>query len=504
MSCIPAGSVSIYNDGLNYIRFEWTGGMDDGRKDYFRKNAITIQQVDNTNWWIRENRHTVYLQYADVSTDNPTGHRTLPQLISIIMSWTAVSPEEALGAITGYDSTNKLRISCSYNLFNTQFRYDTQPLLFTQLLTGSATVTHNVNYSAVNLATTSGSSDKAVFQTKEYMPYHAGNDIFIIIGALITSNISTTNNIKRWGYFDDVNDKTGTDIGGCGVFFQLNGTTGVISLNWRKFDSGSQVDISVPQAQWNLDTLDNNSISSNHLDLTKSNLFCFKIQVNGGLIMAGVNINGTVTWAHQFYVSNTIAGPTLFNHSLPVRIESKNTGASSSSTTIVYSASVDLEGSSQIPLNPFNYNMNSNASCPVILENVGDHRPLISISLQPLYCRASIWPRSISVNSETGMMCFWRLILNATGLTPTWTNVGFNSYTRYSTNDQTVTIGTDSVILKSGYLSTYDTLNVSDIFENVGLHCDITGTIPDILTLSVEYVRGAAKVRGSISWQESL
>ena len=147
--------------------------------------------------------------------------------------------------------------------------------------------------------------------------------------------------------------------------------------------------------------------------------------------------------------------------------------------------------------------MYGDLSCPVVLTSSGNHRPIVSIRLNPTLCRASIWPKRLEIDNETGVICLWRLILNPTGLTPTWTDVAHNSFAQYSTNDETVTIGTNSTILASGMVSTNLTQDISDLFSTFGVHANIDGTVPDVLTLSVEYIRGAARCRGLISWQES-
>ena len=51
--------ISIYND-CNWFKFVYTGGDDTGRIDYLIKKNVTMQYVNNNEWWISENGHTQY------------------------------------------------------------------------------------------------------------------------------------------------------------------------------------------------------------------------------------------------------------------------------------------------------------------------------------------------------------------------------------------------------------------------------------------------------------
>jgi len=504
MVCTPAGSVQIFDDG-EFIKFVWTGGDDAGRTDSLLKTNITIQQTNSTDWWIRENNHTIFLKYAEIDSSNPAGPTDLPGLISLIKSWiNSPTNNSNPSSNSGSDSFGRTRVATTLNIFNAQFRYDSQPLLFTSLVAGDATVAFTVNESAVTLSTDTGATDSAIYQSKEYMPYQADCTLFVTIGAILRSTAVQANNTARLGYYDDVNNKDGAaDIGGCGAFFELD-ADGTIHTVLRQFSTGSQVDNSIVQSSWNIDKLDGTGSSGITLDVTKAQIYCFEFQMNAGRVRCGVNINGIVYWAHQFMIANYLSIPTLFNYSLPVRGEMFNSGVAVADYMKIYSCSVDLDGSiTTIPATPFNYVMHSNLTCPVTLTQSGNHRPLLSIRLKPALCRASIWPKRIEIDNETGVICLWRLILNPTGLTPTWTDVANNSFAQYSTNDQTVTVGANSTILASGMVSTYLSQDVSDLFSTFGVHANISGATPDILTLSVEYIRGAAKARGMIHWQES-
>jgi hypothetical protein len=502
--CDPAGSVAIYNDG-DFIQFVWNSGPMSGRTDYLLKANITIQQTNTTEWWIKENEHIIYLTYAEVDTSAPAGPTSLPQLITLLVSWiNGSNPASNPATTSGTDSFGRTKVSTTVNLFNAQFTYDAQPLLFTNLTVGAGAVSYTANYSSVTIATSTGATDSAIFQSKEYMPYRPDCDLFVTIGAILRTTATQPHNTARIGYYDDVNSKNvSADIGGSGVFFQYNGD-GTIDAVLRQYYTGTQVDTAIAQSSWNIDKLDGTGASGITINLTDTQIYCFDLEMNAGRIRLGFDISGQVYWCHQFLTANVLNNPTLFSYSLPIRAEMFNSATAVADSIQVFSCSVDLDGSiNTVPVNPFNYVMYSNITCPVPLISSGQHRPLLSISLQETLCRASIWPKSIEIDNETGVICLWRLMLNPTGLTPTWANVGGNSFAQYSTNDDTVTIGDNTTVLASGFVSNYITQDVSTLFDSFGVHADITGGIPDILTLSIEFVRGACKARGLISWQET-
>lgn len=516
-------SVQIYNE-CNYFKLVWTAGDDSGRIDYIPKATAIIQAINTDEFFIRDNDHTIYLKYSEISQATPAGHANLIQLLNVLTAWACTE-----------DATGATRISTCINLFNAQFRYDAQPILFSNLITqtdaidGDAstgfvgTVAHNVNPAAVVLNTFYPGTDPlppffpypsdqhVIYQSKPYMPYQADSILVINIGGILRTVAAVDYNVARIGYYDDVNDKDITaDIGGSGVYFQVD-AAGIVSIGRRTFNTGTQVDTLVAQSAWNLDTLDGTGSSGYTLDITKTQIFYFDIEMNGGRIRYGFNIQGTVTYVHQLLVTNTLAEATLFNYSLPIRAELIN--SSPGGDTIVqgeaqmeiYSTSVDLCGNSNLtsPTYPFNYTINSELDCPKILNTSGQHRPLISIRLNPTKSRATIWPKRIDIDGETGSVVLWRLILNPTGLTPTWVDVSTKSFAQYSIIDNDVTIGTDSVVIASGYMSTLFTSDVQDLFTTYGLHASIDGATPDVLSLTVEYVKGNSRTRGTITWVET-
>ena len=133
----------------------------------------------------RENNHTIYLQYANINTTQPSGPTDLESLINLIKSWINATLTNDITVTTGSEfHLVETRVATTLNIFNAQFRYDNQPLLFTSLNTAGGTTAWTTNSSCVTIATSTGATNYAIFQTKEYMPYQADCNLFVTIGAI--------------------------------------------------------------------------------------------------------------------------------------------------------------------------------------------------------------------------------------------------------------------------------------------------------------------------------
>lgn len=442
MSCIGDSTVSIYND-CDWFRFVYTGGDDDGRTDYLIKKNVTMQYVNANEWWIRENGHTQYFSYTQISITQPTDHTNLRELLAILKNWACLPS----GNSTGPGSADRrVRVSKCMSIFNAQFRYDKQELLFCEKKVGSnAMLNHTMDPPVVTLWLGAGgvTGNRVIFQSKQYMPYQPENEICTSIGGVLCDVLEVPNRTARIGYFDDMVDKDPTaDIGGSGAFFEL-GSDGVLYTVVRYFANGVQFDNKIPQSDWNIDQLDGTGGSGITIDITKSQIFIFSLQMNGGCVKFGFNIDGEEIYCHTFKVANMLDTPTMFNYSLPVRGELRQTAPTAvTCKQHWYSVGVCLEGcDTAIPVVPFNFTAHAPIHCPSrALTNPGEHRPLVAIRLKKDLCRGTIWPKRIEVTNETGAMVYWRLILNPTGFreldspAPVWNNLGNSSFAQFSWN----------------------------------------------------------------------
>jgi len=112
------------------------------------------------------------------------------------------------------DAFGRMRIANPISLFDTQFQYDNQPLLFqTQSVGGSVTKTSGESSLTLSTGgTTLGNF--ATNQTKQYMRYEPGKSQQIMMTGFLGGKVS---NVRSEIGYSDAND---------GVFFRMDGTLG--------------------------------------------------------------------------------------------------------------------------------------------------------------------------------------------------------------------------------------------------------------------------------------
>jgi len=193
--------------------------------------------------------------------------------------------------------------------------------LFYTDIVNSGTSVFDESISSVKLSTTSNATSKVVRTTNRYHYYQQGVPQLIIMATSCGDN-GKTNNIRRWGYYDD-ND---------GMFFELNGTT--LYVVHRSNITGSPVDVKVAQADWNIDKLDGTGISGINLDVTTVWQYFFNANWPGGTCRMGVYDTLGRIVCHEFTNSGNISAPTIRTLSLPIRWENANVGSVASGSDL--------------------------------------------------------------------------------------------------------------------------------------------------------------------------
>jgi len=234
-----------------------------------------------------------------------------------------------------YDAFNRLRVSNPIGLFDAQFTYDLNPLLYEAITNGSgATITHDAtNRVALMTFSSTPTGGKAFLQSFDYHPYQPGKSQ----KADITFNFkeAVANCMKFAGYCDGVN----------GVEFRLNGTTKEIAI----LSGTSLGDQIIPQSQWNLDRLDGTGRSGLTLDISKIQLLPIDIQaLYTGNVRVGFQVGRNIVYCHEFEHANTTAFTFLQYASLPIRVGMTCTGTVS--TTMHFNCcAVASEGGKEDP-----------------------------------------------------------------------------------------------------------------------------------------------------------
>jgi len=155
------------------------------------------------------------------------------------------------------DAFGRLRTSSPEGVFDCQFNYDLQPLIFEQKVSGSgATITYDTtNRGPLMTFASTPTGGTAYMQSYEYIRYQPGKSQ--LVRTTFNAVAQVANVLKFAGISDGVN----------GIEFQNNGTTNQFII-YSGTGVGNQT---VTQANWNLDKLDGTGASGYTLDITKAN-----------------------------------------------------------------------------------------------------------------------------------------------------------------------------------------------------------------------------------------
>src|SRR5574343_373258 len=232
-----------------------------------------------------------------------------------------INPEQlGFGDNQSVDAFGRLRVSTGNTEFDSQFEYglDTRSSwdacangtlsISTGSSNGSVTngsnavgpVDSNTRMCPITVSTTNG--HYSILQSRQYVRYIPGKSRLVFI---------------------------------TGVFSTGSGATA--SFIRRTSTSGSVVDNEVAQASWNIDKFDGTGPSGVTLDTTKTQIMFISAQWLGvGRVVVGFDVDGRLFPAHQFLNANVLTVAYTQSFNLPVRMEVRNTGASTCVTRVGY------------------------------------------------------------------------------------------------------------------------------------------------------------------------
>lgn len=243
-------------------------------------------------------------------------------------------PRKAVAIADGanLDSFSRLRVSTPQAIFDAQFTYGLQPLLFEQIVSGTgAAVAHDAtNRLAVLTLASTPTDGTAAMQSFEHFRYQPGKSQLVFV---------TFNMVEA---ADDVTKFAGYSDGSNGIEFRLASGVPQVAVLSSTY-AGDEV---VNQGDWNLDTLDGNGPSGIDLDVTKTQIFVIDLQaLYVGRVRVGFDLDGLVIYCHEFKHANLIADPYMATANLPIRAGMVNEGSAAASTTMRFiCCSVSSEG----------------------------------------------------------------------------------------------------------------------------------------------------------------
>lgn len=387
---------------------------------------------------------------------------------------------------TNFDVFNRLRVSEPYTLFDAFNRY-TISEEFSTYTDASSNISLDAD-SSLSLNCGDYATSMVIRESKYVFTYQPGKSLLFM--SSFTMNTLQSNLIQRVGYFGPSN----------GIFLEASGTT----INFVKRSQG--VDTQISQANWNGTQLLGDAPDSITLDVTKSQILWIDIQWLGvGNVRCGFKINGKSYTCHTFYHANNITGTYMATACLPVRYEIRNIADSLGAGTLkqictsVQSES-GFEGSSII-----RYQGTDNTLKALLLQNT--FYPIVSIKLKSDRLDGIVTLAQLSiVNSVTNSLLQYKILLNATLTSPTFTNYDLSSNVMYDTTASSYTGGTTihSGLFNQGNAITLGSSKDFNLQIGRSLTSDTTYA-SDIITVVVSCLTGNNPAIGCLlGWYELI
>jgi len=386
------------------------------------------------------------------------------------------------------DIMGRLRVSNPATVFDSQFEYTKNPLVFDEALTGAATSTHLPDESAIRLRCTTASGDIAERQSHRRIRWSPGKSMRISLNVLLGAK--KTNVRKRVGYFDAED----------GIFVEQDGTN--LKVVRRTKTSGSVVDNAVNQASWNIDPLNGTGPSGVTLDETKIQTLIISYSLHR--IRVGFMVSGQLWPVHDFISTNTLTTVPTRTPNLPVRFEIENTGTAASNTDLIHFAvSVIVEGeNNREDLGvPFAASNGTTAITVTTRRPILSIRPATTLGGKTNYRR--FLPKNLTITHNASGVALWEVVYKP-GLTgASFTSVNANSGFEFDVAASALSGGT---VLYSGYAigtnqskSSVETTINDAISVTIGLD-----GVQDILTVAATNVTGSSSMIVALEWVELI
>lgn len=389
------------------------------------------------------------------------------------------------------DAFSRWRTSEPNYVFDTNFQYDLQPLVFEAITNGSgATVTHDAtNRNALMTFSNTTTGGKAYMQSYEWFRYQAGRSQMVLLTFNFMDGVADT--LKFVGYGDGNN----------GIELQMNGTTPRLAL----YSDTAKGDEFVNQADWNLDTLDGNGASAIDLDFTKTQILVIDFQWLGvGRVRVGFDVDGLVYYCHEFKHANYQEVAYMQTANLPIRAGMTCTGTVSATMRFIC-ASVSSEGG-ETDVGGYNFSVEGTGTA-------GNGSAVHILSLQPITTFNSITNRSKFVLESVDVVVTgnfpvsWALVMGqAISGTTTFSPVN-STYSAMEFNTLGTLSGSPSIVIAQGYVpaSASSKASVSTRLNNkYPITLDAAGAVRlnGRLTLYATGYGGTSATRCIFNWRE--
>ena len=397
------------------------------------------------------------------------------------------------------DAFGRLRISQPLTLFDSSHRFADNGLWATSNTAGNSSSTFISNQSMIEMTVGTTANAEVIRETVKVFAYQPGKSLLML--SSFAMNTPQANVRQRVGYFGAEN----------GIYLENNGTTNYFVL--RSNTSGTITETRVAQTDWNVDKFDGTGYSTQSggaehtggLDVSKTNILWMDIEWLGvGDVRCGFVVDGKMVPAHIFHNDNKNVAPYMTTATLPLRYEIKNTGVTTSNSTlkqicstVISEGGYQLFGTQQAVQTPID--------TPIDLTTAATYYNLISLRLKSNRLDAIAILTAISLLGATNNAVYnWQVRVNGTTNGGTWVSAGDNSAVEYKIDSATITGGR---VLASGFTTaTTQSAVPVDILREALFKFQLernglTGT-PYEITLCAASQTAGADIYASIDWEE--
>jgi hypothetical protein len=389
------------------------------------------------------------------------------------------------------DAFGRIRVSQPLTLFDSSHRYRDNGLWNT-LATIGGTAVFSANEGLVNLNVTSTGGSQVIRETAKVFSYQPGKSLLVFNTFVMAP--AQTGLRQRVGYYGIDN----------GIYIQLRDD--ILSFVERSSVTGAITESIVPQAVWNVDTLDGNGPSGVTLDITKAQILFMDIEWLGeGTVRLGFVIDGVFILCHRFNHANLIASTYITTASLPLRYEITNEGTATATTlkqvcsTVISEGGYELRGAQQA--------VGTSITAPKTFAVAGTYYPMVGIRLKSTALDAIVITTAVSLlGLGNGKNYAWRIVQSATTTGGSWVSAGVDSSVEYNLTGTSVTGGR---ILAQGYVNSSNqgspSINIlkEAIFASQLERNTFTGTRFElVIEMAIDATGGTLGAYVSLDWEE--
>ncbi len=393
-------------------------------------------------------------------------------------------------AVPYADASFRLRASTPLTLFEHNNQYGTNPYKWDTQVSGTGSITDTNSSSSTSLSTGgTASGASAIRQSRAYYRYQVEKSF--LVGHAFNFGAGVTGVSKKIGYYDANN----------GVYIEQNGTT--INIGFRQ----AGVDTRIPQASWNVDTMNGAGPSGQTFNPADTQAVAFDmlgtLSVRIYLLM-----NNNMYLVHQYSASNISGAYGPYTANLTSRADIVNTTTvASASTMIIGNVNIVSEGATE---ESAAYNFAAGNGVTTLA--VTTRRPIFSIRAnttgpnRTIQNFGQIIAKSLNVYASASV--YYELVVNGTLTGATFAALNANSV---AMTDVAATALSGGTTVSSGYIAVASgggpgVTNDLSISNALSLYFPIVYSsllnTQDTLSIVCTSFTGSANCAGSLSWTE--